>query len=136
MTTNIQIGDDILCINDEGVQEHGIHYGQLYVANQVTDIPGQGEFLGVHSPELGKIIITDASRFEKAHTLPFRIYKESSQYVLIDENFVEEEHKDKGEEYIDIKLTVPESKLDEIDLMLAHVLEKVSLQGLENEAPD
>jgi len=132
--TNIKMGDPVLCMNAEGLEETGLQYGVRYEANQVTIVPGQGEYVGVYVPSVGQIVVVDASRFEKAYILHYRVFHETKTYVLMDETFDEEAHKDKGESHVDITITLPESQLDHVEEALNHAVASILRQAEANEA--
>lgn len=122
--TDIQMGEDILCINNEGLEDVGLRVGVKYQANNVMVIPGQGDFIGVYDDIVQQILVVDADRFERAYTLSYRLFYETKQYALMDDTFDPEDHKDKGEQYMDVTLILPESQLDNIDAALAHAFER------------
>lgn len=128
---DIKMGDLVLCVNAKGMEEHGLQYGGKYSANTVMNIPGQGEYVGVIVPERGQILVVEASRFEKAHTLKYRVWTLGGEYVLIDEDFDAEDHLDKKGSYTDVSLTLSESNLGDIEEAIAQVLKVV--RDTENE---
>ena len=110
--TNIEMGDKIICINPEGMEEYGLYKGGLYQANSVTSIPGQGDFIGVFVEDQGKIVIVDAPRFEKAFTVEFRVY-ENGDYIIKTEEW---EDTDDGDAiYEDGHVTIPEQMIANMD---------------------
>ena len=117
--TNIQIGDEILCMNADGMEDHGLCRGGMYSANSVMAVPGQGDYIGVFVEDKGQIVVVDAERFEKAHRINFRVWPDGN-YVVKDENFEEVE----DETAIDGGVTIPESMLEHLDevigLYVAH----------------
>lgn len=133
MVSSIKMGDKILCVNAEGVEEYGISYGGKYIANQVIDIPGQGSYVGAFHEALGKVVLLEASRFEVAHDLLFRVYQKSGNYYLLDDSFTEDMVESEGREYIDIKLTIPESQLEDIDKILGHAVKQLTEGSVEDE---
>lgn len=123
--TNLKSGDSCICINAEGVEEYGVTLGGRYPVNIVNIIPGQGEFVGIlvcegKEEETGcRVIVLEASRFEKAYTVTYRIWLKSGDYILLDNSFNEEDHQEKEDPYVDITITLPESKLQDIDQVLS-----------------
>lgn len=132
MTTSIKMGEEVLCMNDKGIEDTGIRYGAKYVANNVMVIPGQGDFVGVFVESVGQIVVVDADRFEKAYTLHYRIFHDAMTYVLIDDTFDEEDHKDKGENYADITITLPESRLKDVEEVLDGAITQLTMEEKEN----
>jgi len=116
--TKIKMGEDVLCMNIEGVEDTGLQTGVKYQANNVMVIPGQGDYVGVFVEAAGQIVVVDADRFEKAHTLHYRILHDTMTYLLIDDTWDEEAHKD-DDNFLDITITLPESQLDNLEEVLS-----------------
>ena len=110
--TNIEMGDEIICVNAEGVEEYGLYKGAKFLANAVTTIPGQGDYISVFVEDKGKIVVLDAPRFEKAYTVKFRVY-ENGDYVIKTDEWVDEDNGDVI--YEDGNVTIPECMLDKMD---------------------
>ena len=127
MSTNIKMGEDVLCVNAKGIEDTGLLYGAKYVANNVMVIPGQGDFVGVFVESVGQIVVVDASRFEKAYTLNYRILHDEKKYLLIDESWNEEEHED-DTNFMDVSIVLPESQLENIEEVLNNVVAANTLQ--------
>ena len=119
--TNIEMGDSIICTNPDGMDEYSLYRGALLQANSVTTIPGQGDFIGVFMEAIGKIVIFEAERFEKAHTVEFRVY-ENGDYVIKTDEWVDEDNGDVI--YEDGKVTIPEQMLDKMDDVVGLYLAK------------
>jgi len=130
--TNIEMGDKIVCINPDGMEEYGLYKGGLFQANSVTSIPGQGDFIGVFIKDQGKIVIVDAPRFEKAYTINFRVY-EDGNYIIKTEEWVDEDNGDVI--YEDGTVTIPEQMVANLDDVIGLYLSRSS-QAEEDESTD
>jgi len=127
MATNIRSGDEVICINAEGLEEYKMYRGFLGVANNITSTP-DGEFITVYSEDVGKFLAMGAERFQKAFRVTYRLWRDTGEYVLLDNN---KEPPTEGN-YFDVTITLPETELPNIDTVLKMALDSVN-KGEANE---
>lgn len=127
MATNIQSGDEVLCTNAEGMEEYKMYRGFLGTALNITSTP-DGEFITVYSEDVKKFLVMNVDRFQKAFRLTYRLWKDSGEYILLNDN---KEPPTEGK-YFDVTITLPESELENIDLVMQQALD--SINGKEENA--
>lgn len=70
----MNIGDTVICLNADGIEEFGFIEGDIYIINSLVAIPKDKTYATLYVN--GKFVVADAARFavvEKQEEQPYQV---------------------------------------------------------------